>query len=88
MSAFCHDTSRDHGGGLGDEVTADQDGSPDRLCKMRSWTKEQSSCAFSSNAHLIEVTSHPRELAALHILLPVRKGSVSPVLNFHTFEGP
>lgn len=30
-SAFCHDTDLDQGGGLGEDVTDDQTGSPDRL---------------------------------------------------------
>ena len=30
ISAFCHETEVDHGGGAGEEVTADQVGSPER----------------------------------------------------------
>ena len=36
MSAFCHDTDVDHGGGSGEDVTDDQDGSPDRLIDVTS----------------------------------------------------
>jgi len=31
MSALIHDTSFAHGGGWGDDVTEDQEGSPERL---------------------------------------------------------
>jgi len=31
MSALTHDTSLAHGGGWGEDVTEDQDGSPERL---------------------------------------------------------
>lgn len=30
MSAFCQETEVDHGGGLGEDVTADQVGGPER----------------------------------------------------------
>ena len=30
ISAFCHETEVDQGGGVGEEVTADQVGSPER----------------------------------------------------------
>ena len=36
MSAFCHETDLDHDGGMGDDVTEDQDGSPDRLKEVTS----------------------------------------------------
>lgn len=34
MSAFCHLTDLDHGGALGEDVTADQVGSPERLMEV------------------------------------------------------
>ena len=36
MSAFCHDTDLDQGGGSGDDVTDDQLGSPERLIDVTS----------------------------------------------------
>ena len=34
MSAFCQSTDFDHGGASGEDVTADQDGSPERLMEV------------------------------------------------------
>ena len=36
MSAFCHETDLDHDGGMDDDVTEDQTGSPDRLKEVTS----------------------------------------------------
>ena len=36
MSAFAHETEVDHGGGSGEDVTADQVGSPERLMDVTS----------------------------------------------------
>ena len=36
MSAFCHLTDEDHGGAFGEDETADQVGSPERLMEVTS----------------------------------------------------
>ena len=40
MSAFCHLTEVDHGGGVLDDVTADQVGSPERESEVTSKPRE------------------------------------------------
>jgi len=67
MSALCQLTLLDQGGGLGEEVTADQVGSPDRLGYVSRWTV---SSVVLMVAYLMDTTSHSRATAALHILLP------------------
>ncbi len=66
MSAFCQETEVDHGGGLGEEVTVDHLGSPERLEARIRLDK----CSPVKGAYLIEVTSQPRAQAALHMRLP------------------
>lgn len=66
MSAFCQETEVDHGGGLGEEVTVDHLGSPDRLeACIRLYI-----CSTVEGTYLMEVTSQPRAQAALHMRLP------------------
>jgi hypothetical protein len=65
MSADFQETDVDHGGALGDEDTADQVGSPERL----EYIREAWNCSIGL-FYLIEVTSQPRATADLHIREP------------------
>ena len=72
MLALTQFTDSDHGGGVLEDVTADQVGSPDRLrcCQM---------CVVEMLyrelvAYLMDVTCQPRAVAALQMRLPVHHG--------------
>jgi hypothetical protein len=66
MFAFCHRTDLDHSGAVGEEVTEDQVGSPERLAQSVLEKKDET----RGRGYLMEVTSHPRETAALQMRLP------------------
>lgn len=60
-----HDTSLDHEGALGDELTDDHVGSPERLAQ-----DQLHSTLMAWLTDLRETTSQPRATAYLHILDP------------------
>lgn len=65
MSAFCQETSLDQEGGVEEEVTTDQVGSPERLV-----VSDHMICCVQRSVYLIDVTSQPRAQAALQMRLP------------------
>ena len=68
ISPFCQETDLDHGGGSGEDVTEDHVGSPERL----TWSDlvEDDLTIMLEPPYLIDVTSHPRLTADLHIREP------------------
>ena len=71
MSARSHETLWAQSGGFGDEVTALQWGSPDRLLRCQQARDAPVRTAGQGReAHLTEVTCQPLATAALQILEP------------------
>jgi len=68
MLAACQLTLVDHGGGVEEDVTDAQLGSPERL---HSVLAAISCLVLSCHAHLIDITSQSRAAAALQMRLPV-----------------
>jgi hypothetical protein len=84
MSALYHWTDWDHDGGVDEEDTDDHEGSPERLSYVRGTMRN-----LGNGTDLIDVTSHPRNTAALHILLPdiYSQRLVHPEVNHPTCLG-
>jgi hypothetical protein len=81
MSPLAHVTDVDHGGGVDEEVTADHEGSPERLeCVTRSIEG-----ASRGVAYLIDVTSQPRATADLQIRDPKKPFPPATTMFFFTF---
>jgi hypothetical protein len=59
MSAFSQETDFDHGGGVGDDVTADHVGSPDLDIEITS--KSRATAALHILDPAIISASHPRQ---------------------------
>lgn len=69
MSPFCHDTAEAHDGGVGEEDTEDQFGSPERLEISSIRIGWDGGCG-GLGTYDIDVTAQPRPAAALHMRLP------------------
>jgi hypothetical protein len=65
MSPLAHVTEVDHGGGVEDEVTADHEGSPERLETVQTGVKRR-----IRKTYLIDVTSQPLATADLQMRDP------------------
>jgi hypothetical protein len=70
MFALCQLTLLDHAGAVDSEVTEDQLGSPERLCRCHVSTLLADALGSPASSYLIDVTSQFLATAALQILLP------------------
>lgn len=86
MSPLAHVTEVDQGGGVDDEVTADHEGSPERL----QYVLEYSTLLHGrgrglSGTDLIDVTSQPRATADLQMREPKKPFPPATTMLFFTF---
>jgi hypothetical protein len=80
MSPLAHVTEVDQGGGVEDEVTADHEGSPERLGTLQTGVTSR-----SLTTYLIEVTSQPLATADLQMREPRNPFPPATTMLFFTF---
>ena len=80
ISPFSHATDVDQDGGVGDEVTEDHWGAPERLRVEHQIHESSKAVLLGMNlTYAMEVTAQPRWAAALHMRLPMRTVSTRTV---------
>ena len=81
MSPLAQVTDLDHCGASAEDVTEDQEGSPERLELLVGWLREIRVCWY-----LMEVMSHPLATPALHIRDPRKPLPPATTTFFLTVE--